>query len=290
MTVREWWRLARPPTLPASVVPVAVGTAAALDAGRVSVPAVLVMLLVALLLQIATNMANEYADFRRGVDSADSVGIAGVLVEGRFAPATVRRWAFGTYAAAFLLGLGLVAVRGWVLLVLGILGILAGYLYNAGPRPLSATPWGEATVFVIMGPIEVLGSELAAGGRVTAIGVWASVAVGFLVAAILLANNLRDRVQDGQRGRDTLAIRLGAKRGLWGMAALITAGALWPVALAVWGILPATAAVTALVLPGGLAAVRRLSGQGLARGVLVTGRVHLAAGLLLAVGLGWRHI
>ncbi|MGC8489253.1 MAG: 1,4-dihydroxy-2-naphthoate octaprenyltransferase, partial [Clostridia bacterium] len=127
MTLRELWTLSRPPTLPASVVPVAVGVAAALLRGPVQVGAVVLMAAVALLLQIATNMANEYADFRRGVDAADSVGIAGSLVHGRLTPAAVRRLALATYGAAFLLGLVLVFWRGPVMLALGVAGILAGY-------------------------------------------------------------------------------------------------------------------------------------------------------------------
>jgi len=290
MTVKEWWELGRPPTLPASVVPVAVGAAAAADGGRFSLPAALAMLAVALLLQIATNMANEYADWRRGIDAADSVGIAGVIVRGRASAKAVRNWAFTMYGAALALGLVLVAVRGYLLLVLGLVGILAGYLYNAGPRPVSATAWGELLVFLVMGPVEVLGSELAVGGVLTPFGAWVSVTVGLMVAAILMANNLRDRVKDAERGRRTLAIRLGPRRGLLAMGALVAAGTLWPVPLALTGVLPPLAAVTVLVLPGALAAIRRLGQGGLARGVLVVGRIHLVTGLVLAAGLWIRHL
>lgn len=285
MTVRELWTLSRPPTLPASVVPVAVGVAAALLLGPVQVGAVVLMAAVALLLQIATNMANEYADFRRGVDAADSVGIAGSLVHGRLTPAAVRRLALGTYGAAFLLGLVLVFWRGPVMLALGVAGILAGYFYNAGPYPLSATALGEATVFFMMGPIEVAASELAAGGRLTASGIAASVTVGFTVAAILLANNLRDRVKDQSRGRRTLAIRLGQPRGEAALEVLLAAGTAWPLLAIAAGWLPGWAGLTVLALPWGLWQIRRLRTGGLGRGVLVMGRIHLVAGLLLAFGL-----
>lgn len=289
MTFREWWVLARPPTLPASVVPVAVGTAAASLSMRLEVPAVGIMTVVALLLQIATNMANEVADFHRGIDAADSVGIAGSLVHGRLTPAALRRWAIGTYVLAFGLGLVLVWLRGPVLLALGVAGILAGYLYNAGPRPLSATAFGELIVFLVMGPIEVLASELAAGGRVTGSGIAASVTVGFMVAAILLANNLRDREKDAARGRRTLAIRLGPAHGETALSLLVAAGTLWPLAALVAGWLPLWAALPVLALPWGLSQIRRLRGPALRRGVLVMGRIHLVAGLLLAAGLAFGH-
>lgn len=285
MNLREWWTLARPPTLPASVVPVAVGTAAAAASGSINLGAAAVMALVAVLLQIATNMANEYADFRRGLDAPDSVGIAGSLVHGRMEPGAVRGWALMSYGIAFILGLVLVVIRGPVMLVMGVAGILAGYFYNAGPRPLSATALGEAAVFLIMGPIEVAASEIAAGGRVTGAGIFASFTVGVMVAAILLANNIRDRVKDAEGGRHTLAIRLGPRRGGQMLSVLVVLGTLWPVAAAASGLLPLAAGLPVLVLPWGLGQIRRLQDGGLARGVLVMGRIHLVAGLLLAAGL-----
>ncbi len=285
MSFREWWTLARPPTLPASVVPVAVGTAAAALSGSVNLAAVLVMALVAMLLQIATNMANEYADFRRGLDAPESVGIAGSLVHGRLEPGAVRTWALLTYGLAFGLGLLLVILRGPVMLAMGAAGILAGYFYNAGPWPLSATVLGEAAVFLIMGPIEVAASEMAAGGRVTGVGILASLTVGVMVAAILLANNLRDRVKDAAGGRRTLAIRLGPRRGGQVLAALVVLGTVWPLVAMAAGLLPLGAGLPVLALPWGLGQIRRLSHGGFTRGVLVLGRIHLVAGLLLAAGL-----
>lgn len=286
MTLKEWWLLTRPPTLPASVVPVAVGTAAGSLTAPVSPLWAGLMLLVALLLQVATNLTNEYADFTRGVDATDSVGIAGVIVSGHMTVEAVRRCALATYGVALALGLILVAVRGPVLLVLGLLAILTGFLYNAGPRPLSATPFGEVVVFIMMGPIEVMASEMAATGTVTVAALAASIGVGFTVAAILLANNLRDRTKDETRGRQTLAIRLGAVRGLRNLMGLLVAGLIWPLVAAAMGILPWPAALPLLALPVAVRTTMGLRvGPELRRAVLVVGRVHLLGGLLLAVGL-----
>lgn len=286
MTVREWWQLARPPTLPASVVPIAVGTSAAALSGPVSLPLALLMLVVGLLLQIATNMTNEYADYTRGIDDAESFGIAGVLVSGRFAPNTIRNWAFATYGMALGLGLILVVARGWPMLLLGLTAIAVGFLYNAGPRPLSATAGGELLVFIMMGPIEVLASQLAAGGRLTAPAAVASISVGFLVAAILMANNLRDRTKDAQRGRRTLAIRLGEGTSWRLMAAMVGAGIWWPAIGAALSWLPPTVVMTVIITPWAWHQVRQLrSASSLRQGVLVTGRIHLLAGLTLGLGL-----
>ncbi len=286
MTAREWWALARPPTLPASVAPVAVGVAAGALAGRVSWPLTAVMLAVALLLQIGTNMANEYADFRRGVDQVDSVGIAGFLVTGHMTAALIRRWAAGTFLVALLLGMVLVAARGPLLLGLGALGAAAAGLYNAGRRPLSATPLGEAVVFLIMGPIEVMAAELAAVGRATPVGLLASLAVGCTVASILMANNLRDRVPDRERGRRTVAVLLGPRDAHRGLVALVGAGLVLPLLFGAASLLPITAGVPVLLLPWAWARLRTLARpDGLARGVLEAGRIHLWSGLLLALGL-----
>ncbi len=286
MTLREWWVLARPPTLPASVAPVAVGVAAGALAGSVSWVLSGVMLAVALLLQIGTNMANEYADFRRGVDQADSVGIAGFLVTGHMTAPQIRRWAAGTFLAAFLLGMVLVAARGFWLLGLGALGAAAAGLYNAGPRPLSATPFGEAVVFLIMGPIEVVASELAAVGRFTPAGVLASLAVGSTVASILMANNLRDRLPDRDRGRRTVAVLLGPQAARWGLDALVAVGLVLPLIFGAASLLPITAGVPVLLLPWAWARLRTVARpDGLAQSVLVAGRIHLWSGLLLALGL-----
>jgi 1,4-dihydroxy-2-naphthoate octaprenyltransferase len=284
VTLKEWWALARPPTLPASVVPVAVGTAA----GGIGQPwgALPVMLAVALLLQIATNMTNEYADYRRGIDHPASAGIAGVIVSGRMSADTIRTWALATYGMALALGLVLVAIRGPVLLGLGVFAILAGFLYNAGPRPVSATPFGEVLVFFVMGPLEVLVSEVAVAGRVTATAGWASVTVGLMVAAILLANNLRDRESDRERGRRTLPVRLGPARGLTLLLALVTAALVWPVVAALLRLVPPAAGAVVLLLPWAWRTVRRLHDPAvLRRAVLLVGRIHLVAGLVLALGL-----
>lgn len=290
MTLREWWQLTRPPTLPASVVPVAVGTAAGSLSGPVSPEWTALMLVVALLLQVATNLTNEYADFARGIDGTDSVGIAGVIVSGQMTVQRVRRCALVTYGVALALGLVLVAVRGPVLLVLGLLAILTGFLYNAGPRPLSATPFGEVVVFLMMGPIEVLASEMAATGRLTVTALAASIGVGLTVAAILLANNLRDRIKDAGQGRQTLAIRLGAVRGLKNLLALVLAGLLWPLVAAAIGILPWPAALPLLAVPVAVRTTMGLQASAeLRRAVLVVGRVHLLAGMLLAAGLWAGH-
>ena len=287
MTIAQLWRLSRPPTLAASIVPVAVGTAAGALTARVSWLLALDMVAVALLLQAATNMTNEYHDFARGLDRAESVGIAGVLVQGETTGEAVRAAFLTTFLVALVLGLILAFVRGPVLLLLGLLSIAVAYLYNAGPRPISATPFGEATVFVVMGPLEVLVSEVAAVGRVTAVAAAASVPVAALVAAILLANNLRDHDADRLHGRRTLPIVLGVGAGQRLFAALVALAIAAPVAALLAGLLPWPVVAVVAAAPAALALVRALGAEGadLRRAVASTARLELLVGGLLTLGL-----
>ncbi len=282
MTLRALWRLSRPHTLSAAIVPVLVGAAAAGLSGTVSFPLSLDMLAISLLLQIATNMANEYFDFRRGVDHAGLTGIAGVIVSGELQEKTVLRYALSTFALAFILGCVLGYFRGLMLVSLGLLSIAIALLYSAGPKPIAATPYGELTVFLLMGVLETLVSEVAASGRLSVAGLAASFSVGLLVAAILTANNLRDRESDQERGRRTLAIVLGEARGLSLLRAEIFLALLWPAAAALLRLLPWTAALTLALLP--LAAGVGRSGP-LRRLLPQTSRLHLLNGAVLAGGI-----
>ena len=282
MTMRQLLRLTRPHTLSAAVVPVIVGTAAGALAGRPDFLLATDMLAISLLLQIATNMANEYFDFRRGVDHAGLTGIAGVIVQGETSPKAVLAAAAATFALAFVLGCVLAFARGPLLVLLGLLSIAIAVLYSAGPRPIAATPFGELTVFMLMGVLETLVSEVAAVGHLTAAAVAVAPSVGFLVAAILTANNLRDRESDQERGRRTLAIVLGAERGLAFLRAEAVLAVVWPALAALW-VLPWPAALTALLTPLALRAGRR---GPLRRLLPEVSRLHLLNGLVLSAALG----
>lgn len=279
---RDLLRLTRPPTLAASLVPVAVGTAAGALRQRPSFALAALMLLVAILLQTATNMANEYFDYRRGLDDRHSLGIAGVIVEGRMEARTVARLTILTYALALLLGGYLAVVRGWLLLALGFLSIAAGVVYSAGRRPIASTPFGEMVVFLLMGPLEVLVSEVAAVGALTLAALLASLPVGLVVSAILLANNLRDLEPDQRHGRRTLAILLGRTAG-GGLLRLLTLAAyLLPALFVLFRLLPAPTLLALASLPAFLPI---WLGRMPRNPVPAVAKAHLALGLLLAVGL-----
>lgn len=245
----EWFRLSRPFTLTASAVPVLFGTSLALADGVFSPGPFAAMLLASLLIQAATNMFNEFYDEKRGLDTASTVGIAGSIVGGRVRARDVLFGALSLYTVALLFGVYLIAVGGIPILVLGLLSALAGYLYTGGPRPIAYTPASEATVFVFMGPLIVALTYAVQAGEFPPSVILASFPIGFLVAGILLANNIRDLEADRRGGRRTLPIVLGRSGGVSVFRGLLLVTYLSTAVLAAAGAVPAGALLAFLSLP-----------------------------------------
>jgi 1,4-dihydroxy-2-naphthoate polyprenyltransferase len=288
-TFGEWVRLVRPFTLTAAVVPVLFGTALALRDGGFRLGPFLAMLIASLLIQAATNMFNEYYDEKRGLDTAASVGISGSIVGGKVAAGTVLAAALGLYAVAFFLGLYLVAVGGLAILGLGLVSALAGYLYTGGPRPISSTPASEATVFVFMGVlIVVIAYAVQAGGFPLHV-VLAALPLGCPVAAILLANNIRDLEEDTLGGRRTLPIVFGRAGGIAVYQGLLAATYVLLLLLVFSGVVPAVSLVALLSLPLAIKLWRGVAASivpaRLMPVVKGTSGLHAVFGLLYAAGV-----
>lgn len=288
-TFGEWVRLVRPFTLTAAAVPVLFGTALALRDGGFRPGPFLAMLIASLLIQAATNMFNEYYDEKRGLDTAASVGIAGSIVGGKVAAGTVLAAALGLYAVAFFLGLYLVAVGGLAILGLGLVSALAGYLYTGGPRPISSTPASEATVFVFMGVlIVVIAYAVQAGGFPLHV-VLAALPLGCPVAAILLANNIRDLEEDIRGGRRTLPIVFGRAGGIAVYRGLLAATYVLLLLLVVSGVVPAVSLVALLSLPLAIKLWRGVAASTVPARLMPvvkgTSGLHAVFGLLYAAGV-----
>ena len=213
--VNKWVAGARPRTLPAAVVPVAVGTACAVG----QVPGGLIWwraaaaMVVALALQVATNYANDYSDGIRGTDADERrVGPVRLVGQGLAAPAAVKRAAFVAFGVAGVAGAALAVAVGPELLVVGALSMLAGWFYTGGPRPYGYAGFGELFVFVFFGVVATAGSAYVQTGHLTGLALGASVPVGCLATALLVVNNLRDIPGDTVAGKRTLAVRLGDAR------------------------------------------------------------------------------
>ena len=204
------WLLAmRPKTLPAAMGPVIVGTAMAVgDQAFAFLPA-LAALLVSLLLQIGSNLANDVFDFKKGKDTEERTGPLRVTQAGLLTPGQVMSGMGVVFALALALGLYLAWVGGWVILALGIAAIISAIAYTGGPYPLGYHGLGEVFVFIFFGPVAVCGTYYVQAGYVSAAAWWASLPVGFLITAILVVNNFRDLPQDKKTGKRTIAVRLG---------------------------------------------------------------------------------
>ena len=211
---RIWLMAARPRTLPAAIAPVLVGTALAVHDDHFRALAFVAALLGAVFIQIGTNLSNDYSDARRGADTEDRLGPVRVTAGGLVPPRRVLVATYVAFGLAVLVGLYLVVVAGPELLLVGAASILAGVLYTGGPRPYGYEGLGEVFVFTFFGIVAVTGSYYVHAEALPWEAFAFAVPVGLLAAAILVVNNLRDRVTDARAGKRTLAVRLGHARTL----------------------------------------------------------------------------
>jgi 1,4-dihydroxy-2-naphthoate octaprenyltransferase len=286
----EWFRLARPFSLTASAVPVLLGTALAIGDGAFAWGPFLAMLFASLLIQAATNMFNEFYDERRGLDEAGTVGIAGTIVQGRMHARAVLLGALFCYTVALFLGVYLVAVGGWSILVLGCLSALGGYLYSAGPRPIAYTPASEVAVFLFMGVlIVVIAYAVQNPGSLPLRVPLAALPIGGPVAAILLANNIRDMGSDRRGGRRTLPIVLGREVGVLIYRLLLLEAYVAAAALMAFRVVPLECALVFLSVSAALRLWRDIAvtttPERLDPVVKRTAGLHLAFGLLYTAGV-----
>lgn len=208
-TFQIWWLAIRPRTLPAAAAGVAMGSALAWHDGSFQLLPALAALLVALLLQIGSNVANDVFDFERGADTAERLGPVRVTQAGFLTPTQVKRGMVVIFALAAMLGLYLAALRGWTVIWLGTAAILSAVAYTGGPYPLGYHGLGDVFVFIFFGVAAVAGTYFVQAGSVSLAAWWMSVPIGFIVTAILVVNNLRDLENDRKAGKHTLAVRFG---------------------------------------------------------------------------------
>lgn len=284
--MNRWITGARPRTLPAAVVPVAVGAAAAVGVpGEYVAWRVAAALVVSLALQVGVNYANDYSDGVRGTDDV-RVGptrlVAGGLAE---APA-VKRAALIAFGVAAVAGLAIAVSTSLWLLAVGAAAIAAGWFYTGGPRPYGYLGLGEVFVFVFFGLVATAGTTYAAVESVTALAMVAGGAVGSFACALLVINNLRDIPTDREVGKRTLAVRLGDERTRWFFVLLVVGAFALTVVAALWR--PA-ALLGLLAVPVAVAPVRSVlagaSGPALIPILGATGRLQLVWGVLVTVGL-----
>lgn len=284
-----WIAAARPQTLPAAFVPVAVGTACASATGHIAWGPALAALGGAMAIQIGTNFANDVFDAERGADGPDRIGPVRAVSAGLIAPAAMKRAMIGAFAVAAVFGLYLIGIGGWPIAVIGAASVASGIAYTGGPYPLGYHGLGDIFVFAFFGLVAVCGTTYVQVGSVPALALWSAVPIGAIATAILVVNNLRDRVTDARAGKRTLAVRLGRGGTLAEYAVLLAVAYAVPGRLACtqpWRLLPVATLPLALIVVTRLA--RAATGPEFNRCLVATARLLIAFGLLFAVGLAIR--
>jgi 1,4-dihydroxy-2-naphthoate polyprenyltransferase len=285
---RAWVLAARPATLPAAVVPVLVGAAAALGEGARFRPFVFAMTLVcALLIQIGTNFANDYSDFLKGADTAARLGPVRVTASGLMTRDQVRRGIIVAFGLAVMIGVYLAWIGGWPIIAIGILSVISGLAYTGGPFPTGYHGLGDLFVFVFFGIIAVTGTAFLQTGSWSRLALLLSIPIGLLVTNILVVNNLRDLPTDVAAGKRTLATRIGDRATRMQYVLFCVASFLVPLAMAMdpgsrWMLLPILSAPLAITLVRKVAG--GVSGTDLNPVLERSGQLLLVFGMLLAIG------
>jgi 1,4-dihydroxy-2-naphthoate polyprenyltransferase len=291
--MRLWYRSLRAPSLLTSVIPAAAGGLTAIGARHTEWWLLAVALSALLCLHAGTNISNDVEDAARGVDPPDkALRNSQVFNTGRLTIAE-GRWLYGVcFGVGLLLGVLIAIVQGPAILVIGVIGLLGGLLYTAGPWPYKYLGLGESAIVLLMGPLMTQGAATAVSGDAFAAqAFWVGLGPGLLITCVLASNNLDDIDGDRIAGARTLAVRIGfARYRLVYLAAIL---AVIPAQVALWasGVFDAWILVPLLVTPLLLArarevlALRRSDDPALATLTPRTALVHLLFAVLLVVGV-----
>ena len=287
--IKTWYRASRPFTLPASVVPVLVGSALAFQEGRASLHLFFLVLVASLLVQIATNLVDEYADHARPGAKRKHSAPYKVISLGLLSAGAVKRGAVVCFGVATAIGLYLVFIASWPILVISLASLAVAYAYAAGPYPLGSLGIGQVLVFIFMGPVMVMGAYYVHTQAVTLEGLVVSIPVACIVTAILVANDLRDVEEDRASGKVTPVTLMGRNRAVWFWLSLVLVAYVVVAGLAVVGDLSLAPLLAFLSLPMSARAFRSLWHQEervlLARGLRYSATQHMWFGVLLALGV-----
>ena len=288
--IRVWWMATRPFSFTASVTPVALGAALAAWDGKFNLLIFGLVLVGSVAIHAGTNLINDYYDWRKGTDTAESLGPNRPLKEKLVTPRQVLIAGLLCFALGGGIGLYLVADRGGLfILVIGVLSVLAGYFYTAGPAAFAYIGLGEVIVFIFMGPIMVVGSYFMLAQEVPLRVVLLAMPIGMLVAAILHANNMRDHDMDRAKGKRTLSNILGRRGSKIEYVFLVGGAFVAMLALVLLRLAPVPILLTLLAAPQAWKLIKRGTGtddpkilNGLVRG---SASLHGRFGWLMILGV-----
>lgn len=288
-----WVQAIRPFAYPATIVPIIVAIAWALfnNVGVIHWELIPVILIAGILFHTGTNLIGEYFDYKKGVDRPETFGSSRILVDGLMKPNTVLYGGYAAFAMGFALGLILVAYHGYPMLILGIIGLIGGMFYTGTPFGYKYVALGDLFVYLMFGPLMVIGANFALTGIIDYNLFLISIPVGCLVASILIANNLRDIKHDKVAGITTTAVLLGAKATKFEYIAIVALAYVSVIVMAALSFIPLWTLLVVISLKPALDNIKMIAGsdqsnpQAIMMGDVKSAQLHLLFGVLYTVGL-----
>ncbi len=210
-----WIQAARIKTLYASLSPVMVGVALAANQGSINVLVFICTLIAAVFIQVGTNLANDYYDYKNGVDNKNRLGPDRVTQKGLLQPNQVKNGMIFSFIIALIFGFYLSFVGGWPIVLIGIVSILSGVLYTGGSKPYGYIGLGDIFVFIFFGVIAVPGTYYLQTNLISIPSILCGLSCGALSTSLIVVNNLRDMDNDRESGKMTLAVKLGSRFACW---------------------------------------------------------------------------
>ena len=286
---KVWLMAFRPKTLTASIAPVLIGTSMAFGDGVVHFPSVFVCFMLALSLQIGTNLANDYFDFKKGSDTEERIGPKRVTQAGLIKPEVVYRGFIIAFCISSLCALWIVLRTGcWPLAFVAVLCIVSGICYTGGPKPLAYIGLGDVFVLIFFGPVAVAGTYYSQSLEMNTAVVLSGFGPGFISCAILAVNNIRDIKSDKKSGKNTLAVRFGRKFVCYEYYMCIICAALLPVLIYVviddhWPIVMASI-IAIFALPIMYDVFTKEDGPVLNQSLAKTGQLLILYSIIFSIG------
>lgn len=257
--LKSWLLAARPKTLWASVAPVLLGVCIAGRDGHFQPLTASIIAVTALLIQIATNFANDYYDYKQGADTEARQGPLRAVQSGLIEPKEMLYATGLLLLLAFLLGIYLASIGGLPIVLIGSLALILSVLYTSGPFALAYLGLGDIAVLIFFGPVAVAGTHYLISQQWSSAAIFAGFGPGLISTAILCINNLRDRAGDLRAGKRTLAVRFGEKFARTQYFAMISLAALLPIVLAATGLGPLSVALALVAFLPFLTTIRQAS-------------------------------
>lgn len=255
-SIKLWVQAARPWTLGVALSPILMGTAIAHTEGGIHWLAASAALFGGILIQIGTNLANDYFDFKKGADTSTRVGPQRVTQAGLISPDTVRNGFLLCFTLAFLIGIYLVYLGGWPIVIIGLVSLLLALIYTGGPFPLAYHGLAELPAFLFFGPIASATTTYVQIGSWSPSSIVAGSAAGFFSLALLSINNLRDFEEDRKVGKLTLIALFGREFGVYEYSLSVLVATLTPLVFLILAPAHSLAAITSSTAFMALYAIR----------------------------------